>query len=73
MTDTHFCRWCGCQERIPTRLFACASHWAALPWPVRREILNAKPGTPEHQAAVRAALEWIKERRAVSPLRKERV
>jgi hypothetical protein len=62
----HPCPGPACIERVPWDKLACPRHWFQVPMAVRRAVSRAwdhgaGAGSPEHSAAMRAALAWMKE------------
>jgi hypothetical protein len=61
MTETtHKCPKNGCELRVPHHRLACRAHWYAIPGPYRDAVWQAYRvhgmGSPEHGAAIRAAV-----------------
>lgn len=58
--DSHKCPKMGCEVRVPHRMLACRAHWYEIPKPYRdavwRAYNGAGMGSPEHGAAIRAAV-----------------
>lgn len=58
---SHVCPAPRCTKRVGTERLTCPSHWYAIPKPLRSAIWRAwdggaGAGTPEHQAAITAAI-----------------
>lgn len=70
---TH-CQWPGCTREVPAGRWGCREHWYALPWRLRKPLIEAvelrqldggSPG-PAWLEASAAARAWA-ERQAVDP------
>jgi hypothetical protein len=61
----HRCPGPACAEQVPIDKLACSRHWFQVPRAVRGAVYaawdhGAGAGSPEHRAAMRAALAWMK-------------
>jgi hypothetical protein len=62
MTDdgSHECPKTGCDKRVAYEMLACSAHWYSVPKPLRaavwRTYKDNGPGSPEHTAAICAAI-----------------
>jgi hypothetical protein len=59
--DWHRCPGPRCDAPVPYEQLACPRHWAQVPLPMRRSVTRAwargaGAGTPEHTAAIVAAV-----------------
>ncbi|MDT7040841.1 hypothetical protein [Candidatus Nitronereus thalassa] len=55
--DVHVCHAKGCGTPIPSRLLMCRPHWALVPPPLKRRVLEAfTPG--QERGQVRPSQEW---------------
>lgn len=58
--DSHECPKNGCDRRVPFHMLACRAHWYQVPKPIRdavwRTYRDPGMGSPEHGAAIRAAI-----------------
>jgi hypothetical protein len=62
--DTHKCPAGGCGKRVRPDMLMCAPHWYAVPRPLRSAVWRAWDGgagaaSPEHAAAIRAAIKAV--------------
>lgn len=67
---SHHCHEPGCRNRIPRRRVMCRRHWFALPWAVRRAIIDSyRPDQPAPEGEESPA--WVEAARKayVAPLR----
>lgn len=68
-TNTHVCHWPGCTVEVDPKMWGCKVHWFKLPEKIRNKIWGAyRPGqeqtkdpSPQYVAAVREAMEWIRD------------
>lgn len=60
----HECPAPGCTTRVERSRLACVRHWYALPKQLRDDVWAAYrrhgTGTPEHTAAITAAVKWLR-------------
>lgn len=66
---THECPAAGCADEIPYEMLMCRSHWYMVPQAVRTAVWNAwqdgaGAGTPQHTAAIGAAIRSVNARLA---------
>lgn len=65
LMNSHKCPAPGCTSVVQHYMLACRKHWFSLPRPLRDDVWRAYNngagmGSPEHNEAVRAAVEWFK-------------
>lgn len=53
----HRCPGCD-RPRIPDRMFACKPCWSRLPGVLKQGIVTPKRNSPQHRAAMAAAIAW---------------
>jgi hypothetical protein len=72
---THECPAAGCTREIRYEMLMCPIHWRMVAQPVRAAVWNAwqdgaGAGSPQHAAAIRAAIRSVNEKlaaRGVTP------
>ena len=70
--SAHDCPARGCPQRVAPHMLMCRPHWFMVPKPLQRAVWTAwdggaGAGTPEHTAAIRAAVRAVNERLEVTP------
>jgi hypothetical protein len=74
---THECPAAGCTREVRQEMLMCRIHWYMVPPPLRAAVWNAwqdgagaGAGSPQHTAAIRAAIRSVNEKlaaRGVTP------
>ena len=58
----HKCPTNGCNEKVPTKMLFCRTHWFMVPKTLRDAVWNEfrkQPGSDSHQMACQAAIEAV--------------
>lgn len=66
---SHECPATGCDREIPYGMLMCSRHWYMVSPPLRTAVWNAwqdgaGAGTPQHAAAINAAIRSVNEKLA---------